>query len=255
MLLAIDVGNTSTTLGLFQGERLIAQGRVPTHRLSSTAGLPAFLKQKSAWRRKEISGVIISSVVPQATGVLVQALRRLVRLQPIVLGRTVKAPIVNRYRLPSQVGQDRLCNAVAAFHLYGAPAIVVDFGTAITIDLVSSRQEYLGGVIVPGVEIALEALVSKAALLPRIKLRFPKQLLGKDTVHSMQSGIFLGYSALCDGIVKEMRSQYAPSAKVIATGGYANLIAPHCRTVQIINPQLTLQGLALIYKKSCVKGF
>lgn len=248
MLLAVDIGNTNVTLGLFRAEKLIAQGRLPTHGSDYTASIHKFLKTVPGTK---IQGVIISSVVPRATGPFTQALKRWVKPKPLILGRTIKAPIVNRYRIPSQVGQDRLVNAVAALHLYGGPAIVVDFGTAITIDLVSERREYLGGVIVPGVEIALEALVLKAALLPKIKLAAPRKLLGRDTVHSMRSGILFGYSALCDGIVRQMRSQYAPRAKVIATGGYAKLIAGHCQTIQIVNRQLTLQGLALIYKKSC----
>lgn len=238
MLLAIDVGNTDITAGLFRGARLVARGRVPTH-----GSLQALFRSLKA-RPKELEGVIVSSVVPRATASLKQALKRL-RLKPWILGENLRAPIKNRTRIPSQVGQDRLANGVAAFHLYGGPAIVVDFGTAVTLDLVSARCEYLGGLIVPGVGIALEALVSRAALLPKIALAPPTEFLGRDTRQSMRSGLFHGYGALCDGIVAGLK-KIAPGARVIATGGHCWLMASYCRSVQIVNPDLTLQGLQFI---------
>jgi type III pantothenate kinase len=192
--------------------------------------------------------VIVSSVVPKATVSLKRALRSLGFPRPLVLGETIQAPVINRYRIPSQVGQDRLVNAAAAYFLYGGPAIVVDFGTAVTIDLVNRGREYLGGLIVPGMEIALEALSSRAALLPKIKLTPPRELLGRDTVSSMKAGLFHGYGLLCDGIVHRLKAKYAPKAKVIATGGHARLIAPFCRTVQVVNRELTLRGLELTYR-------
>ncbi len=245
VLLAIDVGNTSVTLGVFRGRRLIWQGKIPTHGTSYTVALRRMVN--SRFRGNDIEAVIISSVVPRATTQLKQALKQMGAPRPVVVGETVKAPIVNRYRIPSQVGQDRLVNAVAACELYGAPAIVVDFGTAVTFDLVSAKREYIGGLIVPGMEIALEALTSRAALLPAIQMKPPKELLGRDTVSSMRSGLFYGYGALCDGIVRLLKTKHAQQAKVIATGGHVGLIAPFCRTVQVVNPQLTLQGLKIIY--------
>ena len=146
------------------------------------------------------------------------------------------------------MGQDRLVNGVAAFHLYGGPAIVVDFGTAVTLDLVSARCEYMGGLIVPGVGIAVEALVDRTALLPRIDLTPPREFLGRDTRQSMLSGLFHGYGSLCDGVVAQLKSRHAPKARVIATGGHCRLMAPYCRSVQIVNPDLTLLGLMLIYR-------
>jgi type III pantothenate kinase len=249
MLLTLDVGNTSIAVGLFQGKRLLAVGRIPTHGPSSYR--PSLLALFRRWKvsARDFEGVILSSVVPKAIPSLKRALRGLVSSRPLILGENVKAPIVNRYRIPSQVGQDRLVNAVAAYELYGGPAIVVDFGTAVTIDLVSGRREYLGGLIVPGVEVALEALSSRAALLPRIKLEPPKEFLGRDTVSSMRSGIFFGYGALCDGLVRQLKVKHAPKAKVIATGGHCRLLAPFCKTVQTVNPNLTLQGLQISYEK------
>lgn len=250
MLLALDVGNTSITLGLFHGKRLLSQGRIPTHGLAGSAGystaIRRFLRRCSV-PLNAIDGVILSSVVPRATVSLKPALKRLFKIKPYVLGENIQAPVINRYRVPAQVGQDRLVNASAACFLYRGPAIIVDFGTAITIDLVTRHREYKGGVIVPGMEIALEALSSRAALLPKIKLKRPRELLGRDTVSSMQSGIFHGYGALCDGIVRLLMRKHAPKAKVIATGGHSRLIAPFCRTIRIINPDLTLQGLEITY--------
>ena len=241
MLLAIDVGNTILTAGLFRGARLVARGRILTH-----GSLQALFRSLKV-RPKELERVILSSVVPRATDSLKRALKRL-RLKPWVLGENLRAPIKNRYRIPSQVGQDRLANSVAAFELYGGPAIVVDFGTAVTLDLVSARCEYLGGLIVPGVGISLEALVSRAALLPPIALTPPAEFLGRYTRQSMRSGLFHGYGALCDGIVAGLKSRYAPKARVIATGGHSRLMAPFCRSVQIVNPDLTLYGLQITYK-------
>ncbi len=243
MLLAIDVGNTNITAGLFRGARLVARGRVPTQ--ASVRALLSSMKVKPS----AVDGVILSSVVPRATVVLRRSLKQL-GLKPLILGENIRAPIRNRYRVPSQVGQDRLVNGVAAYFLYGGPAIVVDFGTAVTLDLVSSRREYLGGLIVPGAGIALEALASRTALLPKITLTPPTEFLGRDTRQSMLSGLFHGYGALCDGLVAGLKSRHAPKARVIATGGHCRMLAPYCRSVQIVNPDLTLQGLRLVYSKT-----
>lgn len=247
MLLAVDVGNTSVTLGLFRRGKLASHGRIPTHPLDSRSRYSADLRQ--FLKDLRIEGVILSSVVPKATGLLQQALRGLGEPKALVVGEDLEAPVINRYRVPAQVGQDRLVNAAAAFFLYRGPAIVVDFGTAITIDLVTRRREYLGGLIVPGIEIALEALGNRAALLPRIALKTPREFLGRDTISSIRSGIFYGYGALCDGIVQRLKRRFAPSGRVIATGGYSTLLRPYCRTLQVVNPFLTLQGLELTYRK------
>ena len=248
MLLALDVGNTNITIGLFRKSRLVRRGRVPTHGSSYIKALGGLLRRFKI-APVSVDGVIVSSVVPKATLVLKSALKKLVKPRLLILGENVKAPIRNRYRIPRQVGQDRLVNGVAAWVLYGGPTIVVDFGTAITIDLISEKQEYLGGLIAPGVEIALEALSSRAALLPKIRLARPRELLGRDTVNSMRAGIFYGYGSLCDGIVRRLKARYAPQAKVVATGGNVSLIAPFCRTIRVINPDLTLQGLQIIFSK------
>ena len=253
MLLAIDVGNTNITVGIFRGELLAARGWIATEE-TRTAGALRRLLGRLKVPLEAIEGVIVSSVVPGSTSALKSALKTVVKLKPLVLDENIQAPVINRYRIPSQVGQDRLVNAAAAYYRYGGPAIVVDFGTAVTIDLVNGRREYRGGLIVPGIGIALEALSSRAALLPTIRLRPPKEFLGRDTVSSMRSGIFFGYGALCDGIVRRIRADFAPKAKVIATGGHSTLIAPFCRTLEIVNPDLTLQGLELTYRKAIEKS-
>ena len=255
MLLALDVGNTSITVGLLRGGRLAGRGQIATGKPGVAGeyrkGLKRLLRELKVPPGR-IEGVVISSVVPRATAALKTALRGLVRPKPLVMGENVKAPVINRYRVPRQVGQDRLVNAAAARAFYGGPAIVVDFGTAVTIDLVSRRGEYMGGLIVPGLEIALEALADRTALLPRIGLTPPREFLGRDTRTSMSSGLFHGYGALCDGLVASMKRLHAPRARVIATGGHARMIAPFCRSIRVVDPDLTLRGLCLIYRQhSC----
>lgn len=241
-LLALDVGNTSVAVGLFRGRRLLRRGRFPTAR--------PHLLARAVGRLGSLDGVILSSVVPAVIPSLIGVARAAGWPTPWVVGKDLKAPVINRYRIPRQVGQDRLVNAAAAFHLYGGPAIIVDFGTAVTIDLVSARREYLGGLIVPGMEISLETLVDRTALLPEIRLDPPREFLGRDTRSSMRSGLFYGYGALCDGLVTQLKKKHAPRARVVATGGHARLIAPFCRTVQKVNSNLTLQGLELTYRSA-----
>ncbi len=254
-LLALDVGNTSITVGLFRGSRLVARGRIATPRPGKAGALArplrALLRRLPAGA---VDDVIVASVVPHATAALRRLLLALLKRRPLIVGRDLRVPVKNRYRVPSQVGQDRLVNAAAAFHLYGGPAIVVDFGTTVTVDLVSGKGEYLGGAIAPGMEISLEALVCRAALLPRISMNPPRELLGRDTRQSMRSGLFYGYGALCDGLVSGLRRRYAPGATVIATGGHAALVRPYCRSVQVLRPDLTLQGLRLTYQKNRKKS-
>ncbi len=226
MLLAIDIGNTHINNGIFEGNVLKKDFRIPTNSRNLS----------SAYKGK-FDTVIIVSVVPKALKDIEKVLGR----KAIVVGRDIDSGVKNIYKDPKQVGQDRLVNARAAYELYGGSCIVVDFGTAITIDVVNKKKEYLGGVIMPGVEISLEALSSKAALLPKVKLEKPKGILGKNTRQSMINGAVYGFSSMCDGIV----ARYGRK-KVIATGGMSRLIAPYCKSVDKIDPELTLKGLRLI---------
>ena len=240
MLLTIDIGNTSITIGVFKGNSLIKTYRIPTHTGNYET---AFKKILGSKRARE---AIICSVVPKSTPRVEKVLRKLLTKNAVVLVKNNTIPIKNCYRKPRQVGQDRLVNAYAAVKLYGAPAIIIDFGTAITFDVVSKNKEYLGGMILPGLEISLDALAHKTALLPKIKLEKPQEFIGRDTKNSMLSGIVYGVAALTDDMVKRIKSKIGAHAKVIGTGGNITLIASYCTQIDRIDKDLTLKGLHLL---------
>jgi len=240
MLLTIDIGNTSIAFGIFQGKKLKSAWKISTQEI-----LSGTYPKKRMCPHLDIDSAIISSVVPKATPIIKKMITKQHKIRPIVLGENIKAPIKNLYRNPKQVGQDRLVDAVAVKELYGCPAIIIDFGTAITFDVISKKGEYLGGLIFPGIETSLNALSEKAALLPKIKVAPPKGLIGRDTVDSMRSGVFFGIGALCDGLVAKFATKYGPM-KVIATGGHASVMAKFAKSIDIVNPNLTLQGLRII---------
>ncbi|HOW42863.1 MAG TPA: type III pantothenate kinase [Candidatus Omnitrophota bacterium] len=242
MLLAIDVGNSNLTFGIFKkNNRPVSRASAPTYPLRYGQCLAKL------FRRSPIDAVIISSVVPAATQALKKELKHFSGARVHFLGGNLQVPIKNNYRFPEQVGQDRLVNAYAAVKLYGAPAVVVDFGTAITFDLISRRKEYLGGLILPGMRISLETLEEKTALLPKILLKKPEEFIGRDTANSMLSGIVYGYAALTDELTARIRKLLGTAAPVIGTGGNIKLIAPYCRRFTTIDMDLTLKGLKLIH--------
>ncbi len=241
MLLALDVGNTNINVGIFARDRLKKKFSIPTERY----GLKVLKKKLS---RVNINDVIICSVVPHISLKLEKDIRGLFKEQPYVLGKNIEAPIKNRYRNPSEVGQDRLVNAYSCVSYYGSPAICLDFGTAITFDAISEKREYKGGAIVPGLELSLETLSKRAALLPSISLKRPTSVIGRDTIDSMRSGIVYGISALTDGLIKRLRKKIGLAAVVIATGGNARFISRFCKSVNKVDNNLTLNGLNLIYK-------
>lgn len=241
MLLAIDIGNTNTNLGLFNKERLLRGYSIPTEQKSYLSTL------KKIFDRNKIDDAIVCSVVPKSTLILEKELRKISGKSPQVTGRDIVVPIKNLYRKPKQVGQDRLVNAYAGIVLYDAPLIVVDFGTAITLDVISKNKEYLGGVILPGLEISLDALVKRAALLPKIKLNKPKEFIGRDTKSSMLSGMIYGFAALTDDLAVRIKDKIGKNAKVIGTGGNINLIGKYCKRIDKIDKDLTIKGLNLIY--------
>ena len=242
-LLAIDIGNTNIVLGVFKGSRLLSKKYIPT----PDAGVPARLRKKlnAIPHIKKVDAIIISSVVPAALKGLKKCARRLRPGKVFVLGENIKAPIKNRYRKPRQVGQDRLANGVAVYKRYKGGIV----GTAVTFDYISRKNEYLGGIIFPGLRLSLENLSLKAALLPKIRLKRAKSLLGKDTAASMQSGILNGYASLCDGIVNKLKSRYGRGLVVIATGGDARLLRQYCSSIDKIDLDLTLKGLLITYLK------
>ena len=242
MTLAIDIGNTSIHAGLFEGRRLRRRLSVPTR----LARQPAALRRRLAGLGRGAAQAVICSVVPWATPCVVRALRAAGCPRVRVVGRDLRVPLKNRYRYPRQVGQDRLVGAYAAWRAYKRACIVCDFGTAITIDLVTARGEYLGGVIAPGLGISLEALASRTALLPKVTLRQPPEPLGRDTANSIRAGVLYGCAALCDGLVGRLKARYAPKALVVATGGSSALIAKHTRSIVRLKPNLVLAGLDLL---------
>ncbi|MDD4980607.1 MAG: type III pantothenate kinase [Candidatus Omnitrophica bacterium] len=239
MLLAIDIGNTNITCGIFRGDRILKRFTIPTQ----DYGLE---KIRKLLGRIDIRASIICSVVPRMTGILAQGLKKLMGKRPYIIGKDVKVPIENLYRNPKQVGQDRLVNAYAGVILYGAPLVVVDFGTAVTFDIISGKKEYLGGMILPGLKISLDALAERTALLPKISLRAPKEFIGRDTKNSIRSGLVYGFASLTDELVARIRKKIGRKAKVIGTGGDINLISGYCKRIDKIDRDLTLKGLNFI---------
>ncbi len=253
MLLAIDVGNTNTVVGLFNGHELADHWRIATdaHRTSDELALmiQQFLGFHGFSFDNSITGVAISSGVPRVTGELRQMTERYFGLPALVVEPGVRTGMPILYNDPKEVGADRIANAVGAFDLYGGPSICVDFGTATTIEAISDRGEYLGGAICPGVEISLDALFEKAAGLKRVELGPPKHVIGKSTVESIQSGAMHGFSAQVDGLVERFVGEIG-EATVVATGGLAELLMPFIRTIQHYEPWLTLYGLRIIFERN-----
>ena len=240
MLLSVDIGNTNINCAVFGGKRLLKRFSIPTRKYA-VAHLRNFLSEIT------INDSIVCSVVPKLTQILKLDLGRLLHKRSFVLGRDVKVSIKNLYRKPRQVGQDRLANAFAGIVLYGAPLIIVDFGTAITFDIISKNKEYLGGMILPGIDISLEALAEQTALLPKIKLDRPKEFIGRDTRSSMLSGVVHGSAAVTDCLTERLKGQIGRKAKVIGTGGNIDLIKRYCKGIDRVDKDLTLKGLNLIY--------
>ncbi len=248
MILTIDIGNTNITAALFNGKRPVIKAKTPTHATFLYGRFLRSLLRSAGAKIPDVEGVVISSVVPLALGRLVMQLNSAGFSRPAIVGRDVKAPVRNMYRNKAEVGQDRLVNAAAAKAIYGTPAVIVDFGTAITFDIVSAKGEYLGGLILPGIEMSLSSLHRKTALLPRVELKPASSIIGKDTVSSMRGGILFGLGAMCDGLVAQYRKMLGKRLKVIATGGNAALIKRYAKSIQIVDEDLTLKGLALLVK-------
>jgi len=244
-LLAIDVGNTSTFMAHYAGGKFRRSWRLATKTLTKVSVMS--LKRK--FIMKNIEAAIIASVVPDKGELLKRAISQKLGIKTFLIGKDFEAPIKNKYKNPRQVGIDRLMNSVAAFNRYQKEVIVIDFGTAITFDIVSKKGEYVGGVIAPGIEISLEALYRKTALLPKIRLAHPKNLIGKDTVESIRVGCSIGIGGLCDRIVTEITKRYHLRPIVIATGGYAQFMRKYCNCIDTIDSMLTMEGIFLSYKK------
>ncbi len=248
--MAIDIGNTNITAGMFKGAKLLRKMKMPTNSYSSYIRKLKALIKDAGLELNRLDEAVVSSVVPLALARMVVELRRMSgTIKITIIGRDIKAPIRNMYRIKSEVGQDRLVNAFAAKVLYGTPAVIVDFGTAITFDIISKRGDYLGGLILPGIDLSLSTLYRNTALLPKVELASTSSIIGKDTVNSMRGGILFGFGAMCDGLVAQYRKILGRSIKVIATGGNARLMKRYAKTIQITDEDLTLKGLQLISKR------
>ena len=251
MLLAIDIGNTTVALGVFEGEKLKATWRLSTdvHKLADEyAALLLNLLTLDGLSFSDIDEAIISSSVPPMVTTFEELCRRYCKITPLVVGAGIKTGVRISLDNPREVGADRVVNAAAAHRLYGGPLIVIDLGTATTLDVVSAEGDYLGGAIAPGIGISADALFERAAKLPRVELTHPKKAIGRNTVAAMQSGIIFGYVGLIEGIVVRMRKELGGKVRVIATGGLAGIIAKETDVIEVLDPDLTLVGLRLIHE-------
>jgi len=251
MLLAIDIGNTNVTYGVFDGEELRATWRMATNvnqMADEYAALLINLLQHKDIAVPDIKDITIASVVPPLTTTFTDLSERYFSSSPLIIGAGVKTGVKIRFDNPKEVGPDRIANAAAAHHLYKGPVIIIDVGTATTFDVVSREGEWMGGAVAPGIATAAEALFSRTALLPRVELIHPKQAIGTSTITAMQSGIVFGYAGLIKEIVERTQKEISEKAQVVATGGYASLMAEETNIIDIMNPDITLIGIRLIYE-------
>ena len=248
MLLAVDVGNTQTALGLYRGEEIIEHFRLATDR--SRTGDELGVTLAALFELEDVEGICLSSTVPALQREWERVAERWLKAPLLALGPGTRTGIPIRYDDPREVGPDRIANAVAARERYGAPCIVVDFGTSTNFDIVSADGEYVGGVLAPGIEVSMEALFARAARLVKVDFVAPASVIGKTTVAGLQSGLVYGFAGQVDGIVGHIREELGVEAQTIATGGLADLIAPHARTLDRIDPHLTLEGLRIVWTRN-----
>jgi type III pantothenate kinase len=257
VLLAVDVGNTNVSLGVFRyaGEKaeLAHHWRMATHREQTSDEVLVVLRglfELSGCKTESFTDAILSSVVPPLLPIWERVCQKLLDRPPLTVGPGIRTGMPVRYENPREVGADRIVNAVAAFELVGGPVIAVDFGTATTFDCVSARGEYLGGAIFPGVLVSMEALFDRASMLHRVEIARPRTVIGRTTTASLQSGLLFGYAGMVDAMVTRIREELDADARVIATGGLAQLIASETRTIERVEPFLTLEGLRILFEKN-----
>lgn len=253
MILVMDVGNTNTVVGIYRGQKLLKDWRLGTVKARTTDEYGIMMQDLfsyGSFKMTEIEGVIISCVVPPMTSILEDLSRKYFNIEALFVGPGIKTGMPILLDNPREVGADRIVNAVAAYEKWKRELIVVDFGTATTFDYVTIKGEYAGGVIAPGLVISAEALFREASKLPRVDLHKPDTVIGKNTIHSMQSGIIFGYAGLVDSIVGRMKAELRSSPKVIATGGLAKLISPETQTIEDVDNDLTLEGLKILYYRN-----
>lgn len=250
MLLAVDVGNTQTVLGLFRDEELVDHFRLATDRSRTGDELGVTLGALLDLDLEEIDGICLSTTVPALQREWERVAERWLRAPLLVVGPGTRTGIPIRYDDPREVGPDRIVNAVAALERYGAPCIVVDFGTSTNFDIVSAEGEYVGGVLAPGIEVSMDALFARAARLVKVDFVAPPTVIGKTTVSGLQSGLVYGFAGQVDGIVARIREELGVEAQTVATGGLAELIAPHAATLDRVDPFLTLEGLRIVWSRN-----
>ena len=251
MLLTIDVGNTNLTLGLYDGDKLDPHWRLATDhaRMPDEYGLQFLgLLEHAKRSANDLTGICLASVVPQLTQRIVQACNEYLKQEPLIVDTGVKTGIRIRYEDPRAVGADRVADAVATLKLYGGPACIVDFGTATTFNALTREGDYLGGAITAGINLAADALFTHTAKLQRIDLQRPPSVIGRNTVHAMQSGLLFGYVSMAEGMVARFRAELGDDMKVVATGGLASVVAQETKVIDVLAPWLTLDGLRIIWE-------
>ena len=251
MLIAIDVGNTQTVMGLFDGEQMLDSWRLSTVRDRTADEYRLFLAgllRQDGYRIEEIDGVALSSVVPEAKAAMIHVAKDLIDGDLVVVGPGVRTGMPINIDNPREVGADRVVNSVAAKAKYGVPVVSVDFGTSTNMDVVDASGAYVGGAIAPGLEVSETALIDATAALRRVDFTTPRAAIGRNTIEAMQSGLLYGHAGLVDGLVTRLVDEVGGLPAVVATGGLASTIVPHCRTVSIVDATLTLDGLRLIYE-------
>lgn len=253
LIFVLDVGNTNVVLGVFEDEKLIRHWRMATNRYKTEDEYAMQIKalfDNANLKFSKVKGIIISSVVPPIMTALEIMCKKYFEIDPLIVGPGIKTGLDIKYENPREVGADRIVNAIAAINKYGSPLIIVDFGTATTYCYINENNQYIGGSIAPGINISTEALFSKAAKLPRIEIVRPKEIVGRNTVESMQAGILYGYVGQVEGIVQRIKKQVEVEPLVIATGGMADLIAQESTAIDYVDPLLTLNGLHHIYERN-----
>jgi len=258
VLLAVNVGNTNTVLGVFRGAELEHQWRTSTETERTADELAVLfgglLEQAGLSFSNQITGVVISSVVPTSTGALRDMVQRYFNFPPVIVEPGTKTGMPILTDNPRELGADRVVNALAAYSRYGGPCIVIDFGTATTYDAVSEKGEFIGGAIAPGLQTKNASLSRETARLPQVELQAPRTAIGKNTVDAIQSALIFGTAAEADGMIERMRKEFGGDATVVATGGLAPLVIPHCQFVDEHDPWLTLEGLRLVFERNAGPG-